>query len=197
MTYKDIDLANPKLGAQLLTDPKGDLPLDVWEAYCRKPFAHLGPLYLLPVLSWRIDPSDPKTGPLDPQYAVDEAFSEAVATLLQLKSKKYPEALECAQRTVNLLHRGSSTLQPKPGQPASMRRDAIRAYIIRKFNPDPNKPKESSVRWSKLANLLLNENGKCPTCREVRHQYDSPCVKALMTAERRLRAAMEHDGIPT
>lgn len=189
MAHKDIDIANPKLGAQLLSDPKGDLPLDVWEAYCRKPFAHLGSLYLLPVLSWRIDPSDPKSAPLDPLHAVDEALSEAMGTLLHLKSKKYSDALETAQRTVNILSRGSSFNQPKPGQPASIRREAVRAYIIRKFNPD--------ISWAELANKLLNENGKCPRCRETRHQYDSLCVKALTTAERRLRAAMKHDGIPT
>ena len=81
MTYKDIDLKNPNLGAELLKDPKGDFPLDVWESYCRKPFPYLGS-YPLPVLSWRVDRSDPKFAPLDPQHAVDEALSEAMGTLL-------------------------------------------------------------------------------------------------------------------
>ena len=193
---KKIDLSNPaKIGAELLKDPKGDLPLDVWESYCRAPFAHLG-LYPLPVLSWRIDPSDPKNGVLDPQHAVDEALSEAMGTVLLLKSARASEALESAKRTVNILCRGSSLNQPKRGQPASMRPTAVRAYIIRKFHPHSKKPGEPALSWSQLADLLFKENGKCRRCGVARHQSKHRCVKGLMTAERNLRSAMKHDGIP-
>jgi hypothetical protein len=202
---KEIDLTNPRLGSELLKDPKGDLPLDVWETYCSKPFSHLG-LYPLPVLSWRIDPSDTKTAALDPQQAVDEALTWAVQTLVLLKSNQPAEAMESATLAVNTLVRGDSFSQTKRGQPRSMRPIAVRAWIIRKFNSHPTKPGESTVRWAKLADLLFLENRKCPRkirdedgtkiCGLPRHQYDSPCVKALMTAVRNLQSAMEHDHIP-
>lgn len=189
IVQKEIDLTNPNLGSELLKDPKGDFPLDVWETYCCKPFAHLRPLYLLPVLSWRINPSDPKTAALDPQEAVDEALTWAMKTLMLLKENQSAEAMEFAKRTVNTLARGSSFAQPKRGQPASIRRTAIRAWIIRKFNP--------TLSLAEVADLLFRENGKCPRCRLTRrHQYNSRCVNALSTAVRNLCVAMEHDRIP-
>jgi hypothetical protein len=202
MASKQIDLTNPRLGSELLENPKGVFPLDVWETYCLKPFSHLG-LYPLPVLSWRVDPS---TVALAPQDAVDEALTWAIQTLVLLKSDQSAEAIEPAQRAVNTLARGSSFVQPKRGQPAAMRPIAVRAWVIRKFNPHPKKPSESTVLWSKLADLLFLEDGRCPRsirddegttiCGVPRHQYDSPCVKALTTAVRNLESAMKHDGIP-
>ena len=188
IVQKEIDLTNPRLGSELLKDPKGDFPLDVWEAYCSKPFAHLGPLYLLSVLSWRTDPSDPKTAALDPQEAVDEAMTSAVETHMLLKSNQPAEAMESAKRTVTTLARGASFCQPKRGQPASMRPIAVRAWIIRKFNP--------TLSLAKVADLLFLEDRKCPRCNRTKHQYNSPCVNALSTAVRNLCIAMEHDQIP-
>lgn len=188
--HKEIDLTNPHLGSELLKNPKGDFPLDVWETYCSKPFAHLG-LYPLPVLSWRIDPTDPKSAALDPQQAVDEAFTWATQTVVLLKSSQTVEAMESAERALRILARGASFAQRKRGQPASMRPIAVRAWIIRKFNPP------SEVRWWKLANLLFLEKGKCPRCGRTKHQYDSACVKALRTAVANLVSAMKHDRIPT
>ena len=195
IVHKEIDLTNPRLGSELLKDPMGDFPLDVWETYCLKPFAHLG-LYPLPVLSWRIDPSDPKIAALDPQEAVDEAMTWAIQTLVLLKSNQPAEALESAEWAVKILARGASFSQRKRGQPATKRPIAVRAWIIRKFNPHPTKPKESAVSWAELADLLYRENGKCSQCRLTRHQYNSRCVKALSTAVQNLCSAMEHDGIP-
>jgi hypothetical protein len=195
---KEIDLTNPHLGSELLKDPKGDFPLDVWETYCM-PCGHLAPLYLLyvlPLLSWRIDPSDPKTAALDPQQAVDEAFTRVLRTVVLLRSSQPAEAMESAEQALQILARGFSFAQPKKGQPASMRPIAVRAWIIRKFNPHPTKPGESTVSWAKLADLLFLEKGKCPRCRLTRHQYNSRCVNALSTAVRNLCSAMEHDGIP-
>jgi hypothetical protein len=186
--HKEIDLTNPDLGSELLKDPKGDFPLDVWETYCSKPFAHLGPLYILPVLSWRRDPSDPKTAALDPQQAVDEAMTWAIQTLVFLKSNQPAEAMESAKRAVNILARGASFSQPKRGQPASMRPIAVRAWIIRKFNP--------TLSLAGVADLLFRENGKCPRCRLTKHQYNSRCVNALSTAVQNLCSAMKDDGIP-
>lgn len=187
---KEIDLTDPRLGSELLKDPKGDFPLDVWETYCVKPFAHLGPLYLLPVLSWRRDPSDPQNATLDPQQAVDEAMTCACSTLVLLKSNQPAEAMKHAEQTVRILARAESLARPKRGAPASLRPIAVRAWIIRRFNPP------SEVRWWKLANLLFLENGKCPRCRLSRHQYNSACVKALQTAVGNLVSAMKHAGIP-
>jgi hypothetical protein len=195
--HKEIDLTNPHLGSELLKDPRGDFPLDVWETYCSKPFAHLG-LYPLRVLSWRIHPSDHKSAALDPQHAVDEGMTWAIQTLVLLKSNQPAEAMESAKRTVNILARGSSFVQPKRGQPAFMRPTAVRAWIIRKFHP--------TLSWAKLADVLLLKDGKCPrtirdsagdiVCGEREHNYDSECVKALRSAVRNLESAMEHDGIP-
>lgn len=196
IVQKEIDLTNPRLGPELLEDPKGDFPLDVWETYCWQPFAHLGPLYLLPVLSWRRDPSDPQNAALDPQQAVDEAMVCACSTLVLLKSNQPAEAMKHAEQTVKILARAESSGQRKRGQPASMRQIAVRAWIIRKFNPHPTKPGESTVSWAKLADLLFVENGKCPRCNRTKHQYNSPCVNALSTAVRNLCIAMEHDRIP-
>jgi hypothetical protein len=197
MASKQIDLSNPaKIGAELLKDPNGEFALDVWETYCRKPFAHLGVLYPLPVLSWRTDPSDPQFAPLDPQQAVDEAFTWVTQALILLKSDPPAEAIEAVQRALKILARGSSLSQPKRGHPASMRPFAVRAWAIRKFNPHPTKPSESTVGWAELTNLLFVEKGKCTRCRRPRHQYNSPCANALSTAFRNLCSAMEHDGIP-
>lgn len=140
------------------------------------------------MLSWRIDPSDPKTAALDPQQAVDEAMTWAIQTLVLLKSNQPAEAMEFSKRTVNTLARGSSFAQPKRGQPASMRPIAVRAWIIRKFNP--------TLSLAEVADLLFRENGKCPRCRLTRHQYNSRCVNALSTAVQNLCSAMKDDGIP-
>jgi hypothetical protein len=104
MASKQIDLSNPaKIGAELLKDPKGNFALDVWETYCSKPFAHLGPLYPLPVLSWRTDPSDPQFAPLDPQQAVDEAFTWVTQALMLLKSDQPAGAIEPVKRALKIL----------------------------------------------------------------------------------------------
>ena len=192
MASKQIDLSNPaKIGAELLKDPKGDFALDVWETYCSKPFAHLGPLYPLPVLSWRTDPSDPQSAPLDSQQAVDQAFTWVTQALMLLKSDQPAGAIEPVQRALKILARGSSFSQPKRGQPATMRPFAVRAWAIREFNP-PSK----QTGWANLADLAFRENGKCPRCRRTRHQYNSACANALSTAVRNLRSAMVRDGIP-
>ena len=155
----------------------------------------------LPVLSW----SDPDPKPFDPQ-AVDEAMRWAKHVRWLLMVRKNRRALEDVERLIDTLTRGVSAAKRGRGQPRSIRRTAVRAWIIRKFNPHPTNPGESTVSWGKLADLLFLENRKCPRkirdeddtkiCGLSRHQYDSPCVKALMTAVRNLQSAMEHDGIP-
>jgi hypothetical protein len=167
------------------------------------PCGHLAPLYLLyllPLLSWRIDPSDPKTAALDPQQAVDEAFTRVLGTTVLLRSSQPAEAMESAELALQILCRGASFAQPKKGQPASMRPVAVRAWIIRRYNPP------SKVRWRQLADMLFLKDGKCPrtihdtagdtVCGTSRHNSESPCVKALRTAVGHLKSAMKHGGIP-
>jgi hypothetical protein len=196
---KEIDLESPRLGSELLKDPKGEFPLRIWESYCLRSIRTT--LYPLPVLSW----SAPDPKPFDPQ-AVDEAMRWAKHVRWLLVVRRGRRALECVERLIDTLTRGVSAAKRGRGQPPSIRRTAVRAWIIRKFNPHPTKPGESIVSWAKLADLLFLENRKCPrkirdedgtkTCGVSRHQYDSPCTKALMTAVRNLQSAMEHDGIP-
>jgi hypothetical protein len=197
--HKDIDLTNPKLGAELLMDAKGELPVDVWMAYF---WQHSDEWK--PVLAWCVDPDDPDFAPIDPQQAVDQA-EPLVAEVIHFLPGDPQKALEAARRAVGVLVHGSSEYQRGRGQAPRMQHLAVRAWLIRKFNPHPQKPGESAVSWAKLADLLFLENGKCPRkirnkgttlCGVPRHQYDSPCVKSLMTAVRHLQSAMKHDGIP-
>jgi hypothetical protein len=78
-----------------------------------------------------------------------------------------------------------------------MREEAVRAFVIRRFNPHPKHPQQSTVGLDRIADLLFLEDGKCPRCRVAKHRYDSDCVKALATAVTRLKTAMKRDGIPT
>jgi hypothetical protein len=200
---QDIDLTNPKLGAELLKDAKGDLPVDVWMTYFWQHSKEDKP-----VLGWCVDPDHPDVAPIDPQQAVDEAEPLVAEVIRHLMSDSPQEALVAARRAIAILVHGSSPYQRGRGLAATMRHQAVRAWVIRKFNPDPNKPPDgSTVPWSELADKLFLENGNCPrnirdvdgrpkVCGLARHQYDSPCVKALMTAVRNLESAMKHDGIP-
>jgi hypothetical protein len=192
-----VDLKDPNLGPELLRNAKGDLPLKVWEQYCN---AHRGGhafFYLFDLLSWSFEHSDPNSKPLPPQQAVDEAFTWAMQTVMLLKSEQTVQALAAAQRTLSELVRGLSVVQRKRGQPVFMRPIAVRAYIIRKFNPDPNKPGESTVPLRRLADTLFRVDGKCPRCHSDRlHNSNSACVNALTTSINRLKAAMKRKGIP-
>jgi hypothetical protein len=198
---KEIDLTDPHLGSELLEDPKGDFPLDVWEAYCVKAsdLYSLDPsdlLDFLPVLSWRKDPAASQDAAIDPQKAVDEAVAWAAKTVMFLEHRRpqtqlqqLAAAVECANRTFEILARAESSAQRGHGQPASMRPIAVRAWVIHKFNPQ--------LRWREVADRLFRENGKCPRCGlTTKHQHSSPCVKALEEAVRKLTSAMKDDGIP-
>lgn len=203
--YPDIDLTNPKLGKELVKHARGQLPYDVWLKYVCE---HNGERS--EVLSWCVDPDDPDIAPIDPQQAVDQALPLVSEVIRQLMSDSPQKALEAARRAVGVLVHGSSEYQRGRGQAASMQHLAVRAWVIRKFNPHPKKPDESTVGLAKLADLLFLENGKCPRkirdsegttvsrrlCGLTEHRYDSPCVKALMTAVGNLESAMKDDGIP-
>ena len=200
--YKDIDLTNPKLGAELLKDAKGYLPVDVWMAYF---WQHSNEWK--PALAWCVDPEDPDVAPIDPQQAVDQAEPLVTEVIGHLMSDSPQKALEAARRAIGILVHGSSLYQRGRGQAASMQHLAVRAWVIRKFNPLATKPDESRVSFALLADKLFLKDGKCPRgildddgrpeiCGVSQHQYDSRCVKALMTAVGNLKAAMKRDGIP-
>ena len=201
--YPDIDLTNPKLGKELLKDARGQLPYDLWLKYVCE---HNGECS--EVLAWCVDPDDPDVAPIDPQEAVDQAHPLVTEVIGHLISDRPEEALEAARRAVGILVHGSSEYQRGRGQAASMRHLAVRAWLIRKFNPHPKKPDESTVGWAMLADKLFIKDGKCPRsildddgrpeiCGASEHRYDSRCVKALMTAVGNLKSAMKRDGIPT
>jgi hypothetical protein len=185
-------LSEDRLGLELLKDPKGELPILAWKLYFNE---HSD--YWRPVLNWCLDPCDPHIVPTDPQRTVDEALPMVGEVIRQLKSRHTAKALEVAKRTSQVLVHGASFLQPKRGQAATMRPVAVRAYVIRKFNPHPKKPNDSKVSFHKVADLLFVNDGKCSRCSRSKHQYNDSCVKALMTAVTHLKTAMNHDGIPT
>jgi len=210
--YKDIDLTNPKLGEELLNDARGDLPLEVWMAYF---WQHSNEWK--PVLAWCVDPDHPDVAPKDPQQAVDQAEPLVAEVIKHLMSDSPQEALKAARSAIEILVHGSSTYQRGKGLPPTMQHYAVRAWVIRKFNPHPTKPqqtkprrtkpRQSRVDWAELADKLFLKNGKCPRsihdddgrpkiCGASRHQYDDRCVKALTTAVGHLESAMDHDGIP-
>lgn len=189
--YPDIDLTDRKLGKKLLDDALGQLPYDVWLKYMCE---HGGENS--EVLSWCVDPEHPDVAPIDPQQAVDQAEPLVAEVIRHLMSDSPEAALEAARRAVGILLHGSSLYQRGRGRAASIKHLAVRAWVIRKFNPHPTKPNESTVSWAKLTDLLFLGNGKCPRCRLARHQYNSRCVKALCTAFRNLSSAIKDDGIP-
>ncbi len=192
--YPDIDLTDRKLGRKLLDDARGQLPYDVWLKYVCE---HNGENS--EVLSWCVDPDDPDVAPIDPQQAVDQALPLVGEIIRHLNSDSPEAALEAAGRTVGILVHGSSEYQRGRGQAASMRHLAVRAWLIRKFNPHPKKPGESTVGLDLLADKLFLKDGKCPRIThddKLQHRYDSPCVKALQTAVGNLKKAMKRDGIP-
>lgn len=199
--YKDIDLTNPKLGKGLLKDALGQLPYDVWVKYVCE---HGGERS--EVLSWCVDPEDPDFAPIDPQQAVDQALPLVAEVIGHLRDSP-EEARETARRALGILVHGSSDYQRGRGQAASIRHLAVRAWVIRKFNPHPKKPDDSTVGFALLADKFFLKDGKCPrtilsddrkakSCGVSQHQYDSRCVKALLTAVGNLKSAMKRDGIP-
>jgi hypothetical protein len=198
----DIDLTNPKLGEELLKDAQGDLPINVWKSYF---WQH--DLVQKPVLAWCVDPDHPDVAPIDPQQAIDQAEPLVAEVIKHLMSDSPQAALEAARKAIGILVHGSSGYQRGRGLPASMQHYAVRAWVIRRFNPHSTKPRQSTVSWAELADKLFVKNGKCPRtihdddgrteiCGRSRHQYNSRCVKALTTAVGNLESAMNNDGIP-
>ena len=225
---RETELTNPGLGAELWKDATGTLPLEVFARYVFERTKVDGTPPLPPdtrvysfhkhdqlVTEWSLDPRAPTAdfpiiptfdfpiGPaadfhIDPQEAVDEALPLIQQVMLYLTSGSCSptEAKSSVISAYNLLCRGSKRGR---GQPSTVRHMAVRAFIIRKFNP--------SVKFDKLADKLFLQDGSCPRtlrdksvtriCGLRRHQYNSHCAKALRTAVDHLKVAMKHDGILT
>ena len=194
MPYEFIDLASPDLGEQLKKNAKGELPIDVWRHYVLHHSYSPNPeKHWADVIHYC---DEPVRATLDPQKAVDDASRILAITLFTTPQGSYTPLAKGIWDAYIVLGRAHSSRRQR-GQPTSMQRQAVRAYIIRKFNPDPDKPGESSVTFAQTADLLFKENGKCPHCRTAEHKYDDHCVRRLEQAVRNLRSAMKHDGIPT
>lgn len=206
MSYEFHDFACPDLGKELLKNAKGALPLDVWRVYVmsydprpRAERIRLGP----PEVIQYCDEYPRST--LDPQKAVDEAWLLLSGLIMPTRPLSYEELAQGVWKAVLLLFSAHSDGRRR-GQPTSMQRQAVRAWVIRKFNPHPTKPHESKIRWRELADKLFLNEGKCPrtirdeagntVCGTSEHDNDSPCVKALHTAVANLESAMKRDGIP-
>ena len=202
--FKDVNMTNPKLGKELLNDACGQLPVYVWMEYF---WQHSNEWK--PVLAWCVDTDDPDIAPIDPQQAVDQAEPLVTEVIRRLMSNSRKEALEAAMQAVGILVQGSSEYQRGRGLAPSMRHQAVRVWVIRKFNPLAEKPRQSRVGFALLADKLFLKDGKCPRkidsggipvrrepCGLTKHQYDSSCVKALETAVGNLKSAMKRDGIP-
>jgi hypothetical protein len=222
---RETDLTNPRrLGAELLKDVRGTLPLEVFARHVYErtkvdgtpPLPHTAPdvkvfafhkhdkfvtewsldpvaptadFYIIPTFEFPVDPAADFY--IDPQEAVDEALPLVQKVMLYLTSGSCSptEAKSSVISAYNLLCRGSKRGR---GQPATMRQMAVRAFVIRKFNPG-----EPTVRFDKLTNLLFVSEGKCSRCGLSRHRPNSPCVKDLRTAVSRLKSAMKDARIPT
>jgi hypothetical protein len=207
MSYEFHDFACPDLGKELLKDAKGELPIDVWRHYVlnHDPHPHrAGTMWSPPSVIGYCDEDSGIT--LDPQKAVDDAYGILVDVFFATRKLSYTELQKGSWDAISVLHQAHSSRR-KRGQPKSMQSQAVRAWVIRKFNPHPTKQGESSVSWASLADKLLLKNGKCPRsihdddgrpkiCGVSRHQYNDPCVKALTTAVGNLQSAMKRDGIP-
>ena len=196
MPYEFIDFSSPELGAELKKHAKDDLPIDVWRHYV----LHHGPRFRAgtlwspaSVIEWC---DEPFRSTLDPQQAVDEAWNLLTGLLFTERPRPYDELVRGIWEAQVLLF-GAHSRGRKRGQPKSMQALAVCAYIIRKFNPDLNKPDESTVSLRSLADTFFRVDGKCSRCHsDRRHKSDSACVKALITSINRLKTAMKRDGIP-
>src|ERR1700687_5128764 len=142
-TYPEIcpetDLTDRKLGQELLNDARGQLPVDVWDKYLLQ---HNG--QRSEVVGWCLNPDDPQFAPIDPQQAVDEAGPLLAEAFGRLMSDSPIKALDPLSTAMTILGHGSSRCQRGRGLAASMQHQAVRAWVIRKFNRHPEKPGEAT-----------------------------------------------------
>lgn len=205
MSYEFHDFGCPNLGKELLKNAKGELPIDVWRHYVlqHSPRPRAGTLWEPPSVIGYCDEVIRST--LDPQKAVDEAWARLANLIVSNPPCSYEELARGIWETQLVLFQALSSGRMR-GQPKSMQGQAVRAFVIRKFNPHPTKPNESTILWRELADKLFLNEGKCPrtirddagntVCGTSEHDNDSPCVKALHTAVANLESAMKRDGIP-
>jgi len=205
MSYEFHDFACPNLGKELLKNAKEDLPIDVWRHYVlhHSPRPRAGTLWEPPPVIEYCD--EPLRSKLDPQKAVDEAWLLLTGLIVPTRPLSSEELAKGIWEASLLLFKAHSSGRRR-GQPTSMQRQAVRAWVIRRFNPHPTKPRESKIRLREIADKLFLNEGKCPrtirdeagntVCGTARHDSESPCVKSLRTAIGNLESAMKRDGIP-
>lgn len=181
-------LADPSLGPRLVAEARGELPYDIWRAYL-----DLHCCDRKDVLTWDVDLDELATQ--DPQKTIDEV-AELIFRVIHLLPDSPRQARAVAVDAAERLWLEQRDCT-HPEAPQKLQHIACRAFVIRKFNPNPKRPEESLVTWHKLADLLLCQGGKCPKCQEENHRYQSRCVHKLQKEVSRLKAQMEHDGIPT
>ncbi len=205
MADDGINLDDPGLGARLLKDPMG-LPLEVFETYVAHNHNQDHPESRLindwaMYTDWR---SISYLSPIKPQDAVDQVAPRIGKIVSDLRRPRpaVDKASQLLAEINEILFRASSSYRRPRGQPALMRPYAVRAWVIRKFNP--------GLTWAKITDLLFLLDGKCPrpisegkaklkarTCNVAHHDNDSQCVEALHEAVERLLTAMKLEGIPT
>jgi hypothetical protein len=190
-------LDDPNLGSKLLADPKGELAIQVWSEYFWRHSNNLRSVF-----QWCFDPT--KNTAIDPQKAVDDVQPLLWRAVYDLKYGLRDDALARVCEALKIILLAHSDHQPGSGRPSIMKHFAVRAYLIQRFNRDPNARWESSVALPDIADRLFSsESGTCT--REVRdkgicgvtnHKSSDPCVRALRRAVNDLKDAMKSDGIP-
>ena len=137
---------------------------------------------------------------IEPRDAVRDLYpliSKIRSCLYRRPRPAIKKAKELLSDAEDILERAQRSYRRGRGHPREMETFAVWAYFIRKFNPHASKAGESSIPWAKLADRLFLRQGKCSRCALSKHQYNSPCVKALQTAVGRLASAMKDAGIRT
>jgi hypothetical protein len=202
MSYKNVRLDDPMLGQKLVADPIS-LPLDVFEIYVAKNTkedSDLPESWTCP--DWQ---SIELLSPISPKDAIAEAATLAAEISVCLHKRPRPAVKKAVQVVAllnDILFRASPGYRRGRGQPARKRPDAVRAWVIKKYNP--------RLTFPEITDLVLVRKGKCEqtisegksrrraqTCKATKHGGDSQCVDALRKELSRLIREMERCGIPT
>ena len=166
MTDDYINLDDPKFGTRLLSDPIS-LPLDAFEMDV---MLHHNPssTHCFPVEEWTCPDwkSIPRLRPLKPQDAVHEVYplmSKILSYLNRPRRPAFRKASEVVRQASDILERAQSSYQRRRGREADMRPMAVRAYMIRKFNPDPNQKGESTVELGQARRSTVSSEQEVST----------------------------------
>jgi len=193
---RETELTNPRLGAELLKDARGTLPLEVFARYVFErtkvdgtpPLPHAAPDTGVHsfhehdelVTEWSLDPVAPTADfpiiptfdfPVDPaaDFHIDpqEAVDEALPLVQQVMLYLTSRSpREALSSAISAYNLLCRGSKRGRGQPATIRQMAVRAFVIREFNQHPKKPGAYNVSFHEVADILFLEDGKCP--RQIR-----------------------------